>query len=169
MPSEDTKEEQSNYRSLEKEKDFVQTIQESYESEIKVLNQKLADQQKNEANGRTLNADNPNLKDNLHPEFDSPDVEDNETSGGYSNADNPNLQENIHSNFDNPNLNGNEFDSVTNPSLSQIEANNKLQKNKKAKKNRNLNLTNKVMTYGQVIDEEGQTRGKPAGEEPKEW
>jgi len=98
-----------------------------------------------------------------------PDVEDNETSGGYSNADNPNLQENIHSNFDNPNLNGNEFDSVTNPSLSQIEANNKLQKNKKAKKNRNLNLTNKVMTYGQVIDEEGQTRGKPAGEEPKEW
>ncbi|NSP54991.1 hypothetical protein HRE67_13825, partial [Enterococcus faecalis] len=127
------------------------------------------DPQNNESNGRTSNADNPNLKDNLHPEFDSPDVEDNETSGGYSNADNPNLQENIHSNFDNPNLNGNEFDSVTNPSLSQIEANNKLQKNKKAKKNRNLNLTNKVMTYGQVIDEEGQTRGKPAGEEPKEW
>ena len=45
MPSEDTKEEQSNYRSLEKEKDFVQTIQESYESEIKVLNQKLAEQE----------------------------------------------------------------------------------------------------------------------------
>ena len=45
MPSEDTKEEQSIYRSLEKEKDFVQTIQESYESEIKVLNQKLAEQE----------------------------------------------------------------------------------------------------------------------------
>lgn len=45
MPSQDTKEEQSNYRSLEKEKDFVQTIQESYESEIKVLNQKLAEQE----------------------------------------------------------------------------------------------------------------------------
>ena len=45
MPSEDPKEEQSNYRSLEKEKDFVQTIQESYESEIKVLNQKLAEQE----------------------------------------------------------------------------------------------------------------------------
>ncbi len=138
--------------------------------------------QKNEANGRTLNADNPNLKDNLHPEFDSPDVEDNETSGGYSNADNPNLQENIHSNFDNPNLNDNEFDSVTNPSLSQIESdNNNLnteqtknsdrsdQKKKKTKKQRNFNLMNKAMTYGQVIDEEGQTRGKPAGEDPKEW
>ncbi len=127
------------------------------------------DQQNNEYNGRNSNADNPNLKDNLHPEFDSPDVEDNETSGSYSNADNPNLQENIHSNFNNPNLNDNEVDSVPNPSLSQIEANNKSQKNKKAKKKRNLNLTNKVMTYGQVIDEEGQTRGKPAGDEPKEW
>ncbi|MDH5039487.1 pLS20_p028 family conjugation system transmembrane protein [Enterococcus faecalis] len=140
------------------------------------------DPQKNESNGRTSNADNPNLKDNLHPEFDSPDVEDNETSGGYSNADNPNLQENIHSNFDNPNLNDNEFDSVPNPSLSQIEANNNNlnteqtknsdrsdQKKKKTKKQRNFNLMNKAMTYGQVIDEEGQTRGKPAGEDPKEW
>ena len=45
MPSEDTKEEQSSNRSLEKEKDFVQTIQESYESEIKVLNQKIAEQE----------------------------------------------------------------------------------------------------------------------------
>ncbi|MDM7644468.1 hypothetical protein QUF11_09320 [Lactococcus lactis] len=140
------------------------------------------DPQNNESNGRTSNADNPNLKDNLHPEFDSPDVEDNETSGGYSNADNPNLQENIHSNFDNPNLNDNEFDSFPNPSLSQIESdNNNLnteqtknsdrsdQKKKKTKKQRNFNLMNKAMTYGQVIDEEGQTRGKPAGEDPKEW
>ncbi len=138
------------------------------------------DSHKNESNSKNPNADNPNLKDNLHPEFDSPDTQDNDT-GGYSNADNPNLQDNLHSNLDNPNLNEDYYDNLDNPSLSQIESDNNLnteqnknsdrsnKKKKKPKKQKNFNLMNKAMTYGQVIDEEGQTRGKPAGEDPKEW